>query len=307
MRASSAAAPLGSLLVALTWPVSYAQQSLPPDCVRSGVNIICADPSKSVIPGYNAPAVVAQPLTVDPAQMADKLQIPRNLPADELYRRGALYNAHRQYPEAAAYLYRCAELGDARCATALGLAYFNAKGVQKDVQKAVQFVGRGAYAGNRGAQYEIGYWYDEGEVFPHDARKAFSWYMKSALSNFATAQMRVGIAYEFGDGVQRDRASAIQWLQRAAAQGDGFSGVLAQTLSNPRTPARFANEDALAAYMRATQTAAIAAQWPRVPRDGGVGAAIDKQRRGDAEARLMAEGNSSLAEQCHNGGSCPTQ
>jgi hypothetical protein len=280
---------------------------VPKDCIRSGVNIICQDPTKSYIPGVNAPAVAAAPAngpTVDPATEADQLRIPTNLTADQLYQQGAQFNAHRQYPQAAAYLYRCAVLNDPRCNTALGLAYFNSKGVQKDVDKAVQYVGRGAYGGNRGAQYEIGYWFDEGEVFNHDAQKAFSWYMKSAQQNFDTGQTRVGIAYEFGDGVQRSRPLAIQWLMKAANQGDGFSRVLADTLRNPRTPARFQNEDALAAYMRATQTAAIMAQWPKMPQSGGIASAIARQNRGKAESILLGQGNTSGAEQCHNGGSC---
>jgi hypothetical protein len=241
---------------------------------------------------------------VDPASEAEQLRIPSYLTAEQLYQQGAQFNAHRQYPQAAAYLYRCAMLNDARCNTALGLAYFNSKGVQKDVRKAVAYVGRGAFGNNRGAQYEIGYWYDEGEVFPHDAQKAFAWYMKSAQQNFATAQTRVGIAYEFGDGVQRNRSLAIQWLMKAANQGDGFSRVLADTLRNPRTPARFQNEDALAAYMSNAQTAAIAAQWPKVQRSGGIASAIDNLNRSNSEATFRAQGNTSAAEQCHTGGSC---
>jgi TPR repeat protein len=321
---------------------AFAQQPriLPNGCVQMGASITCADPSKSVIPGYNAPPsgqttqghgrvlsngcvkqgdlVTCPPpsemnipgrnvsqAAVDPAEMATQMRIPANLPAEQLYETGARYNARRQYPQAAAFLYRCAQLNDPRCETALGLAYFNAKGVQKDVQKAVKYVGKGAYAGNRGAQYEVGYWYDEGEIVPHDAPKAFSWYMKSAQQNFATAQTRVGIAYEFGDGVPRNRQLAIQWLIKAANQGDGFSHVLADTLRNPRTPARFQNEDALAAYMRSSQTAAIGAAWPKVSRAGGISNAIDQLNRRNAETTLQAQGHSSAAEQCHNGGSCP--
>jgi Sel1 repeat len=295
---------LFSLLSCVVSAALAQQRTYPDKCVQSGPNLICADPSKSIYAGSKAkPAVPAA--SAYPAGSAGTSQIPEGLTAEQLYHQGALFNASHQYPQAAAYLARCAELNDPRCNTALGLAYFNAKGVPRDVQKAVQYVGRGAYAGNRGGQYEIGYWYDEGEVFPHDAQKAFSWYMRSAEQNFATAQTRVGIAYEFGDGVARSRTLAIQWLMKAAAQGDGFSHVLADTLRNPRTPARFQNEDALAAYMRATQTAAIAAQWPKVPAGGGISSAIDQLDRRNAEITLQHQGNYSGAEQCHNGGSCP--
>jgi TPR repeat protein len=282
-------------------------RTYPDKCVQSGVNLVCADASKSIYPGMDPARVTPAPAsTIGPAAGPGGIQIPEGLTAEQLYHQGALFNARGLYPQAAAYLYRCAQLNDARCNTAIGLAYFNAKGVPKDVQKAVQYVGRGALAGNRGAQYEIGYWFDEGEVFTHDAQKAFSWYMRSAQQNFDVAQTRVGIAYEFGDGVQRSRSLAIQWLMKAAAQGDGFSRVLADTLRNPRTPARFQNEDTLAAYMRATQTAAIGAQWPKPAYSGGgISSAIEQSNRRNAELTLQSQGNYSAAEQCHSGGSCP--
>ena len=296
------ALPVGILLGCLM-PIPsalLAQGTTAHGCVRNGDMLTCPSPADMTnIPGRNA----SQP-TVDPQQMAQQMRIPPNMTAEQLYQAGARYNASRQYPQAAGLFYRCAQLLDARCNTALGLAYFNSKGVVRNVQKAVEYVGRGAYGGNRDAQYEIGYWYDEGDVFPHDAQKAFAWYMKSAQQNFATAQTRVGIAYEFGDGVQRNRQLAIEWLIKAARQGDGFSHVLADTLRNPRTPARFRDEDALAAYMRSTQTAAIYAAWPRVPRSGDIGSAIEQANRKDAVRTLEAQGQFSRAETCRGGGTC---
>ena len=263
MQSSTFRAAFRLLCCLLCAPAALAQRTLtfPDKCYQSGPNLVCADPSKSIYPGAKP---VAPAYTVAPDGRAYPAQMPQNLTVEQLYHQGALFNAHHQYPQAAAYLLRCAELNDPRCETAIGLAYFNAKGVPQDTQKAVQWVGRGAYAGNRGAQYEIGYWYDDGGIFPHDAQKAFFWYMKSAQQNFATAETRVGIAYEFGDGVARSRPLAIAWLRRAAAQGDGFSHVLAGILSSPRTPARFQNEDALAAYMRTTMSRPAGSSPPRI-------------------------------------------
>jgi TPR repeat protein len=91
------------------------------------------------------------------------------------------------------------------------------------------------------------YW-EEGEVLPQDMKKAMEWYMKSAQQGMPEAERRIGLAYEFGEMLPRGRPLAIEWLSKAAAQGDGESAEVARLLSNPKTPGRFRDLDALGAY-----------------------------------------------------------
>lgn len=299
-RFHATTAAMGLALVS-AWMMTAQTRVTSNGCVRNGDMLTCPPPSQMTnVPRQQQPVA-------DPEQMAREMNISANLSTEQLYQWGARVNASRQYAQAAAIFWTCSNLGDARCATALGLMYQQGRGVAVNVERELKYIGIGAAAGNRGAEYTVGVWYDDGEVLPHDAAKAFSWYMRSAQHNFATAQTRVGIAYEFGDGTARSRATAIQWLMKAAMQGDGFSRVLADTLRNPRTPARFRDEDALAAYMRGISTAAIARAWPKVPASGGISKAIDDQERKRNAGILEATGRGSEGEQCRNGGSCPHQ
>ena len=179
--------------------------------------------------------------------------------AEQLFQLGSRYAAQHRDPEAAAEFLKCADMGHPRCESAIGLMYDQGRGVPKDMVKAVYYVTRAAAGGNRGAQYQIGVWFEDGDIFTRDAASAWSWYMKSAQQGMPQAERRVGLAYEIGDLVEHNRDQAIAWLMKAAAQGDGISGEIARLLKSPNTPARFKDEDALAAYYQSVR----AAQYPR--------------------------------------------
>ena len=88
--------------------------------------------------------------------------------------------------------------------------------------------------------------YEEGDGgLQKNRAKARELYLLSANQGFDKAQMEVGMAYEVGDGVPRSRERAIQML-RASGLGIGIAGVL----SSRQTPARFADLQALGAYIK---------------------------------------------------------
>ena len=116
--------------------------------------------------------------------------------------------------------------------------------------RAVSYLTRAANGGNRGAQHQLGVYWEEGGGFPQDMKKAMEWYMKSAQQGLPEAERRIGLAYELGEISPRSRPLAIEWLSKAGAQGDGESAELARLFSNPKTPARFRDLDAISAYYR---------------------------------------------------------
>ena len=218
-------------------------------CIRRGEILDCPSPDKMTnIPGHPDPR---QAPVADPEQVA--MQIPANLSAQQLYDMAEKYEQEHKDAPAGGYFWKCANMNDSRCQTALGLMYLDGRGVPQDLRKAVAYVGRAANAGHSIAAYQEGVWYEDGDIFPMDMRKAMGWYMKSANQGFYRGQRRVGLAYEIGEVVPRNRQTAVYWLMQAAKQGDGQSHWIADWLMAPSTPP-FASYDALWAYVNQKMT-----------------------------------------------------
>ncbi|MEO8659030.1 MAG: tetratricopeptide repeat protein, partial [Bryobacteraceae bacterium] len=137
-------------------------------------------------------------------------------------------------------------LGHAKAQSTLGISYQDGNGVRRNDAAAAHWFGLAAAQGHRAAQYSLAGMYEEGDGgLRKDRAKARELYLKSANQGFDKAQMEVGMAYEVGDGVPRSRERAIQML-RASGLGKGIANVLA----SKQTPARFADQQALGAYIK---------------------------------------------------------
>lgn len=88
-------------------------------------------------------------------------------------------------------------------------------------------------------------------------------------ARYAGGERRIGLAYELGEILPRSRPLAIEWLSKAGAQGDGLSAALARLLSNPNTPARFRDLDAISAYYGKLFQQQLALHTPYVSGGGG--------------------------------------
>ncbi len=76
-----------------------------------------------------------------------------------------------------------------------------------------------ATKGDASAEFEIGARFAEGRGIQQDLQRAINWYQKAAAQGFAPAQYRLGSMYERGLGVKADLARARVWYQRAAEGG----------------------------------------------------------------------------------------
>ena len=74
--------------------------------------------------------------------------------------------------------------------------------------------------GDAEAQFALGYTYYHGEGVDKDYEKAFEWIMKAAKQWNAIAQRRVGLSYQAGAGVDKNLKEAMKWFKFAADQGD---------------------------------------------------------------------------------------
>ena len=166
--------------------------------------------------------------------------------AERLWQRSVTLINGNNYREAMPLLLQAGRLGHARAQSTLGIAYQDGNGVRRDDAAAAHWFSLAAAQGHRAAQYALAGMYEEGEGgLKKDRAKARELYLLSANQGFDKAQMEVGLAYEVGDGVPRSRERAIQML-RASGLGRGIANILAAK----QTPARFANLDALGAYLK---------------------------------------------------------
>jgi len=156
----------------------------------------CSEPVKTELPAQAAPT----------AQIA--LQN-----AKDAYQR-------KDYPQAADWFRKAAELGDAKGQFNLGLFYSEGKGVAQDYAQAAQWFRKAADQGLAQAQNNLGFLYQQGQGVAKDPALAAQWFRKAAEQGFPQAQKNLGLAYRDGLGVSKNPTQAGLWLGKAAAQGD---------------------------------------------------------------------------------------
>ena len=97
----------------------------------------------------------------------------------------------------------------------LALAYENGRGVEQDVNKAIECYRKGAELSHAPSQHSLACYYFRGDVLEEDPEKAFALCMKSAEQGYGLAMRDVGRAYQFGNGAEADMSLAIKWYEKA--------------------------------------------------------------------------------------------
>ena len=115
-----------------------------------------------------------------------------------------------------------AEKGDARAQCQMGLFYMNGIGVDRDEDKAVEWLKKAAAQNNAQAQYNLGIYYakfSDGEA----VNKALKWLKEAVKHDYADAQFNLAQLYlNPHHPASREQGAgrlAIALLTRAAAQG----------------------------------------------------------------------------------------
>lgn len=97
----------------------------------------------------------------------------------------------------------------------LALAYEHGRGVEQDVDKAIECYRKGAELGHAPSQHSLACYYFRGDVLEEDQEKAFALCMKAAEQGYGLAMRDIGRAYQFGNGVEDDMSLAIKWYEKA--------------------------------------------------------------------------------------------
>lgn len=129
-----------------------------------------------------------------------------------MYRRGL-------YEEALVEWEKAAEAGDAGAAFRLGEEYFDAKIVERDVPKALQYLMMGAEGGDPRAQMDLASMYDNGWGVPKSIDETARWYQAAAVQGDPVAQYNLATMYETGAGVEESKETAYMYYLLAIEGG----------------------------------------------------------------------------------------
>ena len=152
------------------------------------------------------------------------------------------FKAHR-YAEAFNKFLPDAEKGEYIAQYYIGYLYLYGLGVNKDEQRALDYIQKAADHDYDSAQSLLGYLYDEGRVVPMNKKKAISYYKKAANHGNTSALLNLGLAYYKGEGVIKDDRTAIEMSEKVPIEQQPLAGRYLGDiyLSNSTLPDRYPN------------------------------------------------------------------
>ena len=121
----------------------------------------------------------------------------------------------RDFAQAGHYYGLIARKGDITAMRQAGVAYLNAK----DYKKALEWLRKGALAGDTVSEYYYGSMLAEGLGCTADPSSGFVYALKAAEAGNANAMYLVSKLYREGRGVAASRTQADSWLAKAAYKG----------------------------------------------------------------------------------------
>lgn len=123
--------------------------------------------------------------------------------------------------EGVRHLIKAAEAGSVQGEFILGYLYCTGWAVEEDLARGIELLRRAAKKGHTHAMANLGIFLLSQEEHP----EALQWLKKGAEAGNGLAQANLGYAYFDGIGVEQDVALAITWLRRAATQGNGLKNL----------------------------------------------------------------------------------
>lgn len=101
----------------------------------------------------------------------------------------------------------------------LGRRYLNGIGIDKNVEKALEYLTKADELNSAEAQYQLGLMYQLGEDVEKDLTKAVEFFTKSSDQGLAQAKYELGLMYKLGEGVEKDLTKAVEFLTDVADRG----------------------------------------------------------------------------------------
>ena len=155
-------------------------------------------------------------------------------------------NNRAEHESSANELRKSAEAGDASAQNALGLLYYEGKGVPQSYGQAKEWFEKAAKQGRAGAQVNLGTLYLHGDGPPQSAHMALFWFERAAAQGDALAFAKLGRMYERGQGAPQDFIQAQMWYTLSSAHGEQRAAEARDALAKQMTPAQIAEAERLA-------------------------------------------------------------
>jgi TPR repeat protein len=138
--------------------------------------------------------------------------------------------------QAAHWLERASDHGNAVAQNALGALYQSGRGVSADPAKATRLYLASAGQGNRHAMSNLAMLYAGAGQGMKDYTEASRWFERSASLGYVDAQFNLAVLYERGDGVPQSLIDAYKWYAIAATSGDAVAKQRADAIATQLSP-----------------------------------------------------------------------
>lgn len=138
--------------------------------------------------------------------------------------------------QAAHWLERGAQHGNAVAQNHLGALYQNGRGVARDTAQARHWYEMAAAQGDRHAMSNLAVLYAGGTGADKDFAAAATWFQRSASLGYVDAQFNLAVLFERGDGVPQSLLDAYRWYSIAAASGDAVAKTRAEAIATQISP-----------------------------------------------------------------------
>lgn len=117
--------------------------------------------------------------------------------------------------QAASWIRKAAETGDANSESSLAMRYDFGDGVVRDEKQSLAWYRKAADQGDTLAEMSLATRYEIGRGVAKDDAMAFHWNRLLADQDLPDAQKKVATAYALGQGVTQNYVQAYRWLDTA--------------------------------------------------------------------------------------------
>ena len=114
------------------------------------------------------------------------------------------------------WLSKAAEQAYAPAQYQLAMMHYNGEGTERNWDKALQWMSKAVEQAYAPAQYSLAMMYYDGEGTERNWDMAFQWLSKAAELDYAPAQHGLALMYYYGEGTEKNWDMAFQWLSKAA-------------------------------------------------------------------------------------------
>ena len=168
--------------------------------------------------------------------------------------------------EAAKWLGRAAQKGNALAEYRLGTLYEKGLGVPLDMKIAADWYAKAAELGNVKAMHNLAVAYANGNGRETNYTEAARWFLSAAQRGLADSQFNLAVLHERGLGVRTSLTEAYRWYSIAAAQGDMESNTRVEALLSQIPAADRDTADKAAEAFRPVPAEAAANEPPQLVR-----------------------------------------